>query len=65
MVIAYTNRTADGKPDDAVVRAFDAYSADLLGPVGTGPMLVMLKLHTDMFAGMAGSCFSAPWVLRS
>jgi uncharacterized iron-regulated membrane protein len=56
-VIAYTNGAADGKPDDAVVRAFGAHSAQLLGPVGTGPMLIILKLHTDMFAGIAGKLF--------
>jgi uncharacterized iron-regulated membrane protein len=56
-VIAYTNGAADGKPDDAVVRAFGAYSARPLGPVGTGPMLVVLKLHTDIFAGQAGKLF--------
>ena len=56
-VVAYTNGAADGKPDDAVVRAFGAYSARPLGPVGTGPMLIVLKLHTDMFAGLPGKLF--------
>src|ERR1700760_4724652 len=56
-VTAYTNNAANGKPDDAVVRAFDAHSAKLLGPVGTGPMLVVLKLHTDMYAGQPGKLF--------
>ncbi len=56
-VIVYTNGAADGKPDDAVVRAFGSHSANLLGPVGTGPMLIVLKLHTDMFAGMPGKLF--------
>jgi uncharacterized iron-regulated membrane protein len=56
-VIAYTNGAVDGKPDDAVVRAYGAYSARPLGTVGTGPMLVVLKLHTDMFAGQAGKLF--------
>jgi uncharacterized iron-regulated membrane protein len=57
IVTAYTNGTADGKPDDAVVRAFDAYSARPLGPVGAGPMLTILKLHTEMFAGEPGKLF--------
>jgi uncharacterized iron-regulated membrane protein len=57
IVVAYTNSAADGKPDDAVVRAFDAHSARLLGPVGTGPMLVLLKLHTDIFLGQPGKLF--------
>jgi len=56
-VIAYTNVAADGRPDDAVVTAFDAHSAKQLGPVGAGPMLIILKLHTDMFAGMPGKLF--------
>ena len=57
IAVAFTNDAADGKPDNATVRAFDAVSAKLLGPVGTGPMLIVLKLHTDMFAGQAGKLF--------
>ncbi len=57
IVMAFTNDAADGKPDNATVRAFDAVTAKLLGPVGTGPMLIVLKLHTDMFAGQAGKLF--------
>ena len=56
-VAAYTNKTPNGKPDDAVVRALDAYSGKPLGPIGSGPMLVVLKLHTDMFAGQPGKLF--------
>jgi uncharacterized iron-regulated membrane protein len=57
ILTAYTNGATDGRPDDAVVRAFDAYSARPLGPVGTGPMRAILKLHTDMFAGKPGELF--------
>ncbi|RZN34171.1 PepSY-associated TM helix domain-containing protein [Bradyrhizobium sp. Leo121] len=57
LVMAFTNDAVDGKPDNATVRAFDAVSTKLLGPVGTGPMLIVLKLHTDMFAGQAGKLF--------
>lgn len=57
MVTAFTNDAVDGRPDNATVRAFDAVSTKLLGPVGTGPMLIVLKLHTDMFAGQAGKLF--------
>ena len=32
-------------------------TAKPLGPVGIGPMLIMLKLHTDMFAGQPGKLF--------
>jgi uncharacterized iron-regulated membrane protein len=56
-VIAYTNISRNGDPDDAVLRAFGAYSARPLGLVGTGPMLIVLKLHTDMFAGLPGKLF--------
>ncbi|WP_024506874.1 PepSY-associated TM helix domain-containing protein [Bradyrhizobium sp. ARR65] len=57
LVTAITNSAANGKPDDATVRAFDAVRAKPLGLVGTGPMLIILKLHTDMFAGQAGKLF--------
>jgi uncharacterized iron-regulated membrane protein len=57
IVTAFTNSAPDGAPDNATVRAFDAVSAKLLGPVGVGPMLIVLKLHTDMFAGQAGKLF--------
>jgi uncharacterized iron-regulated membrane protein len=57
VVTAFTNNAPDGRPDDATVRAFDAVSAKPLGRVGAGPMLIVLKLHTDMFAGQAGKLF--------
>ena len=57
IVMAFTNSAPDGPPDNATVRGFDAVSAKLLGPVGVGPMLIVLKLHTDMFAGQAGKLF--------
>lgn len=57
IVTAFTNSAPDGAPDNATVRAFDAVSTKLLGPVGVGPMLIVLKLHTDMFAGQAGKLF--------
>ena len=57
LVMAFSNSAPDGAPDHATVRAFDAVSARLLGPVGVGPMLIVLKLHTDMFAGQAGKLF--------
>jgi uncharacterized iron-regulated membrane protein len=57
IVTAFTNNAPDGRPDDATVRAFDATSARPLGVVGAGPMLIVLKLHTDMFAGEAGKLF--------
>jgi uncharacterized iron-regulated membrane protein len=57
LVTAYVNDAADGKPDDAIVVGYNAISTKALGPVGTGPMLVVLKLHTDMFAGRPGKLF--------
>jgi uncharacterized iron-regulated membrane protein len=56
-VIAFTNNKVDGEPDAATVKAFDAYTAKPLGTVGGGPMLVVLKLHTDMYAGQPGKLF--------
>jgi len=56
-VIAFTNNKVDGEPDAATVKAFDAYTAKPLGIVGGGPMLVVLKLHTDMYAGQPGKLF--------
>jgi uncharacterized iron-regulated membrane protein len=57
LVNAYTNDRVDGIPDQAVVTAFDALTAKPRGPVNAGPMLVVLKLHTDMFAGLPGKLF--------
>lgn len=57
IVTTYVNDTMNGKPDDAIVQAFDVHSAELLGPVGTGPMLAVLKLHTELFAGKPGKLF--------
>jgi uncharacterized iron-regulated membrane protein len=57
IVFGFTNSAPDGKPDDATVRAFDAVTAKPLGKVGVGPMLIILKLHTDMFAGQVGKLF--------
>lgn len=56
-VTAFTNSAPNGHPDAAVVKAFDAYTAKPLGLVGTGPMLVILKLHTDVYLGQAGKLF--------
>jgi uncharacterized iron-regulated membrane protein len=54
LVTAYTNRAVNGPPDAAVLTAFSIRAARAAGPVGTGPMLVVLKLHTDLYAGQAG-----------
>ncbi|MDB5620057.1 MAG: peptidase [Tardiphaga sp.] len=57
LVNTFTNSAVNGKPDDAVVTSFDAYSGRALGLSGTGPMLVVLKLHTDVYLGQAGKLF--------
>ena len=57
IVTAYVNHAVNGKPDDAILAAYSAYSARALGVIGTGPMLVVLKLHTDMFVGLPGKLF--------
>ncbi|WP_315834228.1 PepSY-associated TM helix domain-containing protein [Bradyrhizobium prioriisuperbiae] len=56
-VFVFTNSAPNGEPDNAVVRAFDAYRAKSMAQVGIGPMLIILKLHTDMFAGQPGKLF--------
>lgn len=57
LVTAYVNSAVNGPPDATVVTAFDAFDAHPAGAVGNGPMLVVLKLHTDMYAGAAGKYF--------
>lgn len=57
IVLAFTNSAPNGEPDKATVRAFDAVTTKMLGPVGVGPMLIVLKLHVDMFAGQPGKLF--------
>jgi uncharacterized iron-regulated membrane protein len=57
LVTAYVNTKVDGAPDETVVTAYDAYDAHAAGAVGTGPMLVLLKLHTDMYLGLPGELF--------
>ncbi|MGJ4939658.1 PepSY-associated TM helix domain-containing protein [Bradyrhizobium sp. HKCCYLS1011] len=57
LVIAYTNHAVDGPPDDAVLTAFNIADTSAAGPVGIGPMLILLKLHTDMYGGLAGKLF--------
>lgn len=57
LVTAYTNHAVDGPPDDAVLTAFNIAGASAAGSVGTGPMRVLLKLHTDMYAGLGGKLF--------
>lgn len=56
-VFVFTNSAPNGDPDKAVIRTFDAFSAKSLGQVGIGPMLIVLKLHVDMFVGQPGKLF--------
>jgi len=57
LVTTFTNTTVHGNPNQAVVKAFDAITAEPVGLVGTGPMLIVLRLHVDMFAGLPGKLF--------
>jgi uncharacterized iron-regulated membrane protein len=57
MVSTFTNKTVTSDPQTTVVKAFDAYTAKPVGLLGTGPMLVMLRLHTDMYLGLPGKWF--------
>lgn len=56
-VKVFTNGAPGGDPDKAVVAAFDAVTAQPLGRSGTGPMLFLLRLHTDLFVGLPGKLF--------
>ncbi|WPO44457.1 PepSY-associated TM helix domain-containing protein [Tardiphaga sp. 42S5] len=57
MVSTFTNTSVTSDPQTSVVKAFDAYTAKPVGLLGTGPMLVMLRLHTDMYLGLPGKWF--------
>jgi uncharacterized iron-regulated membrane protein len=57
MVFTYTNASVTADPQTTVVKAFDAYTAKPIGSVGTGPMLVLLRLHTDIYLGLPGKLF--------
>lgn len=57
LVVAYTNDAVNGPPDKARLTAFNRGDGGVAGAVGTGPMLVLLKLHTDMYAGLPGKLF--------
>lgn len=57
MVSTFTNTSVTSDPQTTVVKAFDAYTAKPVGLLGTGPMLVMLRLHTDMYLGLPGKWF--------
>jgi uncharacterized iron-regulated membrane protein len=57
LVSTFTNTSVTADPQTTVVKAFDAYTAKPVGLLGTGPMLVMLRLHTDMYLGQPGKLF--------
>ena len=57
LVTAFTNATVTSDPNTTVVKAFDAVTARPLGLVGAGPMLVVMRLHVDMYAGLPGKLF--------
>ena len=53
LVMAFTNSAPTGRPTTRPCVRSTRSRPRLLGPVGVGPMLIVLKLHTDMFAGQA------------
>lgn len=57
LVTAYTGDAVDGPPNETKLAAFNLADASVAGAVGTGPMLVLLRLHTDMYAGLPGKLF--------
>ena len=56
-VMAIINTSIDAHPNDSKALNLDAHSAEVLGPIGGGFMLVILRLHTDMYAGLPGKLF--------
>ncbi|MFC7396913.1 PepSY-associated TM helix domain-containing protein [Chelatococcus sp. GCM10030263] len=52
------NHAPGAHPNDSRTMTFDGRSGELLdGNSGSGPMLVLLRLHVDMFAGLPGKLF--------
>lgn len=56
-VNTFTNTSVTADPQTTVIKAFDAYTAKPVGVVGAGPMLVVLRLHTDVYLGLPGKLF--------
>lgn len=56
-VTAIVNGAADAGPNASTTLRLDAHTAQILGPTGDGFLLVLLRLHTDMYAGLAGKLF--------
>lgn len=56
-VSAIINSATNAHPNDSTTLRLDAQTAQILGPVGGGFMLVLLRLHTDMYAGLPGKLF--------
>ena len=57
LVSTFTNSAVTSDPQTTVVKGFDAYTAKPVGLLGTGPMLVLLRLHTDVYLGQIGKLF--------
>lgn len=56
-VYTYANTSVTADPQTTVIKTFDEYTAKPIGSVGGGPMLVLLRLHTDVYMGLPGKLF--------
>jgi uncharacterized iron-regulated membrane protein len=54
---AIIGAAANGNPNDSSSLLLDAHTGAVLGPTGGGIMLIILRLHVDMFAGLPGKLF--------
>lgn len=66
-LLTVTTGPAPDAPGDAMTLLFfDRASGEALGPAPTGGFMdFVLTLHTDLFLGLPGCCFSAPWAFCS
>ena len=56
-VFAILNASAGAHPNDSVTKVYDSHTAAPLGPPMSGFMMVMLRLHVDLYAGLPGKLF--------
>jgi uncharacterized iron-regulated membrane protein len=57
VVGAIINTAAAADPNASTTLLLDAHTGGVLGPTGGGVMLVILRLHVDLFAGVPGKLF--------
>ncbi|WP_407520423.1 PepSY-associated TM helix domain-containing protein [Methylobacterium oryzisoli] len=56
-VFAILNDSPGGHPNDSITKVYDSHTAAPLGPPMSAFMMVMLRLHVDLYAGLPGKLF--------